>query len=270
MLFISGFSRKSALSIALFTGLTAASLFVGCGGDADGTNDGEDVRPMDGATGAVCEAADDCFDMVADGDLQGEAQCLDRVEGGYCTHTCTADEDCCAAEGECPDDENQVCSPFESTGQMLCFLSCEPEDLEAAQDDWEEPPEDANDYCQRGAAYDFICRSSGGGADNRQVCVPGDCGVGEDCTEDADCDGDLICLTDFDGGYCTQDECTEDADCPMNSVCANEGGHAICLKECTQDSDCSFCRTGDNSGTCDDDADLVESEGVSVCRPLVP
>jgi hypothetical protein len=94
--------------------------------------------------------------------------CLDRVEGGYCTHECEADDDCCAVEGECDEDFSQVCGPFENTGLMLCFLSCEEEDIDAAGAD------DGDAFCAEHAGPDFICRSTGGGSANRRVCVPGD------------------------------------------------------------------------------------------------
>ncbi|HSC86907.1 MAG TPA: hypothetical protein VLC09_06535 [Polyangiaceae bacterium] len=131
--------------------------------------------PENGETGAACEAATDCYPDLPDGTLQGDAICMDRVEGGYCTHECVTDDDCCAAEGECPTDRAQVCSPFESTGLMMCLLSCEKTDVESDPD-----AVDDNDYCERNAGPAFSCRSSGGGSDNRKVCMPKD-----DCTATA-------------------------------------------------------------------------------------
>ena len=89
--------------------------------------DNDDTSPD--YAGEACAAADECYDEVEPGTLQGEAFCLDRVEGGYCTHQCQSDADCCAVEGECRSDFPQVCSPFESTGMMMCFLSCESADI---------------------------------------------------------------------------------------------------------------------------------------------
>ncbi len=251
----------NALAPAFLLTLIVAS----CGGDdtedAPGDGDG-DTRPDDGDTGAVCEAPDDCFPDVAEGDLAGEAICLDRVDEGYCTHECETDADCCAAEGECEEDVNQVCGPFESTGMMMCFLSCENEDVEGDPD-----TNDANEFCQLNVGTDFICRSTGGGSANRKVCVPGDCGLGKDCDIDGDCGGDLVCNTSYDGGYCTVADCEADADCPEDSVCVNDGGGTLCMKTCASNVDCSACRAEGDAGTCVDDADLVESEGVSVCVP---
>ncbi len=250
---------------AVFAGLIGLG---GCSDDEDGGG-GDSNGPEPGSTGSGCEVADDCFPDVAEGELAGDAQCLDRVDGGYCTHLCESDEDCCAAAGECPDDFAQVCSPFESTGLNMCFLSCEEEDiLAAAGGAGAEAPDDANEFCQRGAGPDFICRSSGGGSTNRKVCVPGDCGVGADCATDDDCTGDLTCLKTFAGGYCGVADCTGDADCPADSVCVDEGdGVQVCLRTCERASDCSFCRDASVAGDCDPDANLVESSGVSVCRP---
>jgi len=115
------------------------------------------------AVGQPCEVAADCYPQLDTSQLAGEVVCLDRVEGGYCTHHCQTDEDCCAVEGECDSeyDLDYVCAPFEATGEKYCFISCE------GQADV-----DADDYCQTWAHHEFICRSTGGGAENRRVCVP--------------------------------------------------------------------------------------------------
>ncbi len=142
---------------------TAAALlllfgFVACGGD--------DGAPAATNTGQACSSVDQCYPGVKDGDLLGEAVCLDRVEGGYCTHHCTQDSDCCAAAGECSGNHAEVCGPFESTGEMYCFLSCEAEDYAATS------ITDADLYCRTYAGAAFHCRSTGGGSKNRKVCVP--------------------------------------------------------------------------------------------------
>lgn len=136
------------MTMQRLTTFALALLFVGAACSDDKGTD----------TGNSCEVVDDCYPNVDHEELSGTAQCLDRVAGGYCTHECETDADCCAAEGECADDApEQVCAPFESTGQRLCFLSCEGQ------------PED---YCQTELSEDFGCRSTGGGSDNRQVCTP--------------------------------------------------------------------------------------------------
>lgn len=125
-----------------------------------------DDAPSPTSTGQACDTADACYPRVESGELVGEAVCLDRVDGGYCTHHCQRDADCCAVEGECDGQHAEVCAPFESTGEMFCFLSCEDEAVSAANST------DADVFCQSYAGVSFRCRSTGGGSDNRKVCVP--------------------------------------------------------------------------------------------------
>jgi hypothetical protein len=110
-------------------------------------------------TGHACQSVDQCYPGVDQSTLLGAVVCMDRVEGGYCTHQCAADTDCCAVDGECDTGFPQVCAPFESTGERYCFLSCEGVADEAT-------------YCQEHANRAFGCRSTGGGSANRKVCVP--------------------------------------------------------------------------------------------------
>jgi hypothetical protein len=147
---------RNALMLAL--GLGCGQLWA-CGGDEN-----EGMGPTN--TGQSCSTAEQCYPGVKDGALLGEAVCLDRVEGGYCTHHCSQDSDCCAAAGECAGNHAEVCGPFESTGELYCFLSCEAEDFSGTTID------DADVYCQTYAGPAFHCRSTGGGSSNRKVCVP--------------------------------------------------------------------------------------------------
>lgn len=134
-----------ALSLVALGALVAS-----CGGDEE-------------QAGQSCEAPTDCYPDIDPADLQGEVQCLDKVTGGYCTHLCETDDDCCAVKGECATGHPQVCSPFESTGLRMCFLSCEKDVI---------GDEEETAYCQEFANDAFGCRSSGGGSENRKVCVP--------------------------------------------------------------------------------------------------
>jgi hypothetical protein len=137
-------SKLSPIAIAL--------LFVGACEEPD---DGVDN------VGAACDAPDECFPDVEERDaIQGEVVCLADVPGGYCTHLCTTDDDCCAVPGECENGLPQVCAPFQSTGMMMCFLTCE------------DVQDDAEGYCEERAHPSFGCRSTGGGGQNRRVCVP--------------------------------------------------------------------------------------------------
>lgn len=152
-----GFSGRRVQGAIFCALLLLVSQTAGCGGDDD---------PPPQNTGQTCTAASQCYPGVKAGDLAGDAVCLDKVPDGYCTHTCTKDSDCCAAAGECPGHHAEVCSPFESTDALYCFLSCEAEDLAATN------ITDANQYCQTYGSAAFTCRSTGGGNQNRKVCAP--------------------------------------------------------------------------------------------------
>jgi hypothetical protein len=181
---------------SLFIGSLLVSCYVaiaGCGDDADsgspvaaGPDATADTTPPDTfrpdtatqsdgrspeLTGSACTVASECYGDIDAGSLKGEPVCIDKVTNGYCTHKCTVDADCCAVPGECRTGLKQVCAPFESTSDSYCFLSCEPDDIAAATD---AGASDAgtDTYCENNVSTDFSCRSTGGGADNRKVCLP--------------------------------------------------------------------------------------------------
>jgi len=151
----SGRKARKAQALALAVALFAA---IGCSSDNGG--------PPPTNTGQACTAVGQCYPGVKAGDLVGDPVCLDKVTGGYCTHLCAQDADCCAAAGECPGNRAEVCAPFESTGDMYCFLSCETDDLAKTT------LTDADVYCHTYAGAAFGCRSTGGGANNRKICMP--------------------------------------------------------------------------------------------------
>jgi hypothetical protein len=103
----------------------------------------------------------------AGGAILGTPACL-SLQNGYCTHTCTADTDCCAVPGECPLGFKEICASFESSGQMYCFLSCSAADIAAAHGTTTDPAT----YCQTYANATFTCRSTGGGSANAKFCGP--------------------------------------------------------------------------------------------------
>ena len=152
--------------------LLATATLAACGTDAVIGDAGPSSVLSDAArpptTGQTCKVADDCYPGLDGGFVKGETRCLDRVTGGYCTHTCQTDADCCAVPGECTGGRKHVCSPFESTGLNMCFLSCETADLGVGVDGG---TLEASAYCQ-GYGAELSCRSSGGGSKNRKVCVP--------------------------------------------------------------------------------------------------
>jgi hypothetical protein len=149
------FSITAALGTMISSGLWLAA----CGGnDNGGTSSGG--TPV---TGQACSVPAQCYPSIADAStLRGTVTCLTKVTNGYCTHTCNVDSDCCAVPGECGN-HPEVCAPFESTGVSYCFLSCEAALLGGL---------DSTLYCQDYANAAFGCRSTGGGKDNRQVCLP--------------------------------------------------------------------------------------------------
>ena len=149
-------TQTSRNRVLLFASLLlAASLaFSACSDDDE--NEAEN-------TGDACETPNECYPDVDHADLAGEVECMLRVEDGYCTHLCLTDADCCAVEGECETGIPQVCAPFESLPDHRCFLSCEDDII----GEW-----DANEYCQEYAHRLFGCRSTGGGSENRRVCMP--------------------------------------------------------------------------------------------------
>lgn len=138
-----------------FIRVLSLAFIAACGGDDTGEQ-----------TSQACKAASDCYPGIDSKLLKGDAVCLDRVTNGYCTHLCTQDSDCCAVTGECTTGHPQVCAPFESTGQKYCFLSCEASIVTDAKS------ADGTTYCTTYANPAFGCRSTGGGSENRKVCMP--------------------------------------------------------------------------------------------------
>jgi hypothetical protein len=137
--------------------------------------------------GQACAHASECYagiDGGADsGQLRGEVACLDKIPNGYCTHECEADTDCCAVPGECLTNVKQVCSPFTNVSTpKYCFLSCEDEDIDraiAAHADAGyydggliDGGSREDEFCRSFASIHATCRSSGGGNENRKVCIP--------------------------------------------------------------------------------------------------
>ena len=256
----------------LVVSIIALIPFSGCGGDggtgAGGGGGGNPLgpdRPDD--TGAACKAASDCYPGIDTSKIPGDVDCLDRIPGGYCTQTCSKDTDCCAVAGECKAKIHDVCSPFESEKRTLCFLSCEHDDLFPPAG--ESGSVDEQEFCQREAGRAFICRSSGGGSDNRKICVPGDCSVGAACGGDADCASGLSCITSLTHGYCGAKGCSSSDACPSDSLCVKHpDGNDYCLKRCEGESDCTFCRGVDDPIACTGGVNFVGT-GASgkVCMP---
>lgn len=148
---------RNALIALAWTG-SAVLVFQGCGSDG---NSG----PAEN-TGMMCTSATQCYPGVNQTTIHGTVTCL-NVTGGYCTHTCTVDSDCCAVPGECRASSwfHQVCATFQSTAQHYCFLSCDASYVTAAGF------ADSATFCQQLANPAFTCRSTGGGQGNQQACL---------------------------------------------------------------------------------------------------
>jgi hypothetical protein len=139
--------------------VVAAAWPIACGSDSP-------PPPPPEQTGQACTDVGQCYPGIDGGSFMGgPAVCLD-TQGGYCTHVCMADTDCCAIPGECKTGFPQVCSPFESRPDKYCILSCEDSQVADAG------VTDANAFCATYAHAGFTCRSSGGGSQNRKVCMP--------------------------------------------------------------------------------------------------
>ncbi|HEY3235846.1 MAG TPA: hypothetical protein VGJ84_14105, partial [Polyangiaceae bacterium] len=221
-------------------------------------------------TGSMCRSPSDCYPMVNPTMLRGAVECL-AVSGGYCTHQCGSDSDCCAAPNECKTNLRQVCSPFTSMAGQRCFLSCEPGDLRPA--DGGIGPVDEQEFCQREASPYFICRSTGGGSANRKVCLPGVCGnTGTACVAIADCTAGLDCLLGFNGGYCGKADCVSNADCAMDARCVRHtDGRNYCFKTCITPTDCTFCRLSSVAASCVATVTFADPTTTgSVCVPPPP
>jgi hypothetical protein len=136
-------------------------------------------------TGLECKTVAECYAGLDAGTLKGEAVCLTKVQDGYCTHKCQTDDDCCAVPGECKTGLKQVCASFENQPDKYCFLSCEESDIANAKDAGVEAGTtndagafDGDLYCHTHASAAIGCRSTGGGASNRKVCLPSGGGGG--------------------------------------------------------------------------------------------
>jgi hypothetical protein len=119
-------------------------------------------------TGQSCTQSSQCYATLDAAALHGTVTCLTQLQNGYCTHTCTADTDCCAVPGECPANLAETCAPLSSAPTTYCFVSCEANDIAASNSGITDP----NAYCQHFAGSTFNCHSTGGGSANKKFCGP--------------------------------------------------------------------------------------------------
>ena len=81
-------------------------------------------------------------------------------------------------------------------------------------------------------------------------------GVGAECTASAECESDdedidLVCLTQFDAGYCGLEGCEGDVDCPDGSACVtHDDGMNYCFRLCDDKPECNVNRSVDDEANC--------------------
>ncbi len=81
-------------------------------------------------------------------------------------------------------------------------------------------------------------------------------GVGAQCTDSQECestdeDFELVCLTQFTGGYCGLEPCAGDIDCPEGSACVtHDDGKNYCFRVCVDKPDCNRNRDEENWSNC--------------------
>jgi hypothetical protein len=150
-------TARSRLLLAVVVVLTGAAAVAACSSSSNPP-----------ATGATCGKAGDCYPGVDATKIKGTVTCLTQLQNGYCTHTCTASTDCCAASGECPAGFSAVCAPLQSAPQTYCFVSCDSAAISAAPNGGTTDP---NAFCQKFANPTFTCRATGGG-NPQKFCGP--------------------------------------------------------------------------------------------------
>ena len=89
-------------------------------------------------------------------------------------------------------------------------------------------------------------------------------GVGAECTDSAECESadeevELVCLTQFTGGYCGLEGCMGDDECPEGSACvAHDDGKNYCFRICQDKPECNRNRTPENESNCSANIDFVD------------
>jgi hypothetical protein len=98
-------------------------------------------------------------------------------------------------------------------------------------------------------------------------------GVGAACDGDAVCDEyedfyeetgsesfDLVCLSQFAGGYCGLEGCSGNDDCPDEAACvAHDDGKNYCFRRCTDKAECNENRPVDAESNCSANVEFVDA-----------
>jgi hypothetical protein len=117
-----------------------------------------------------------------------------------------------------------------------------------------------------GGAILLLCACGDGGG------TPADkLGVAAECAATTDCntDDNLVCLTQFKGGYCGQSGCAKTEDCPTGAVCiTHDDQNNYCFRSCVDKVDCNANRGPDNEANCSSSVTFADgNKAGKVCVP---
>lgn len=121
------------------------------------------------------------------------------------------------------------------------------------------------------SALSLFVLGCNGGVDADRVGVGAQCTVNADCPV-VECDvepcPELVCLTQFTGGYCGLQGCVADADCPVGSACVtHDDGVNYCFRLCDEKPDCNANRSVDVEANCVGSITFVETTSGKACEP---
>lgn len=96
-------------------------------------------------------------------------------------------------------------------------------------------------------------------------------GVGAACEDDMACEAyeeadetggaELVCLTQFAGGYCGLSGCTENVDCPDGSTCVvHTDGVNYCFRSCVDKAECNAHRPAEAESNCSANITYVDAD----------
>ncbi len=121
----------------------------------------------------------------------------------------------------------------------------------------------------------FACADDEETADD--IGIAWTCQATEDCpvleSEDEEDTGDiqLECLLDYTGGYCVLPDCSSNADCPEDGVCVTHtDGNNYCFRGCQEKVECNENRPKESEANCSSDfvfADEADEGSSKACIP---
>ena len=114
------------------------------------------------------------------------------------------------------------------------------------------------------------CNNDGPGTEADRVGVGASCSVDDDCPQSSDDNAPrLVCLQQFDGGYCGIEDCIVDEDCPYGAACvAHDDGLNYCFRICLNKSECNLNRGPDEQSNCSSNIVFTDPQtDVKACVP---